>query len=228
MKVNFTFSKDLFEFAAACNVPFVYASSAAVYGASRNFTETPENERPINVYGYSKLAFDQYVRGNLSKAENTVVGLRYFNVFGARETRKGKMASMVYQLYRQLVDSGVAKLFEGTDGYENGEQRRDFVHVDDIVAINLFFAEQQKAQGIVNAGTGKSRSFNDIARTLIALLKTGRIDYIPFKKELVGKYQSFTEADLSSLRSLGYSADFLSLEEGIERTLDGYRYFDRV
>jgi ADP-L-glycero-D-manno-heptose 6-epimerase len=210
MDNNFAFSKTLFHFALTRKIPFVYASSAAVYGASRAFEETPENERPLNVYGYSKLAFDQHVRRWLPVAQSTVVGLRYFNVYGTRETKKGRMASMIYQLYRQLQDTGTARLFKGTDGYADGEQRRDFVSVEDVVKINLFFAGGPIRKGIFNAGTGRSRSFNDIARTLIDLMGKGRIEYIPFPEDLKGKYQSFTEAGISRLRESDYGEEFLS------------------
>jgi ADP-L-glycero-D-manno-heptose 6-epimerase len=222
MDNNFAFSKMLFHFALTRKIPFVYASSAAVYGASRSFEETPGNERPLNVYGYSKLAFDQHVRRWLSVAQSTVVGLRYFNVYGTRETQKGRMASMVYQLFRQLRETGAARLFKGTDGYGDGEQCRDFISVEDVVKINLFFADGPAAKGIFNVGTGRSRSFNDIARTLINLMGSGRIEYIPFPEELRGKYQSFTEAGIARLRENGYAEDFLTLEEGIARAYAGW------
>ena len=148
-----------------------------------------------------------------------MVGLRYFNVYGPRETEKGKMASMVYQLYRQINMSGVARLFEGTDGYADGEQRRDFVFVEDLVNVNLSFADGDIRKGIVNVGTGKNRSFNDVARTIIKILGRGEIEYISFDQRLRGKYQSFTEADLKALRGVGYSQSFTSLEEGIARSV---------
>ena len=156
----------------------------------------------------------------MTAADSTVVGLRYFNIYGPRETAKGKMASMVYQLYRQLRDTGEAKLFEGTDGYGDGEQRRDFVFVDDLVKVNLHFAERAGVKSIVNVGTGRSRSFNDVANQLIKLLGKGKIVYIPFDQALQGKYQSFTEADLCSLRQAGYEGEFTNLEDGIARTVE--------
>jgi ADP-L-glycero-D-manno-heptose 6-epimerase len=222
MDNNFTYSKLLFHFALTRRIPFIYASSAAVYGCSRAFDETPENERPINVYGYSKLVFDQHVRRWLSVARSTVVGLRYFNVYGRRETRKGRMASMVYQLHRQLKETGLARLFEGTDGYADGEQRRDFVSVDDVVKVNLFFAQGPLKKGILNVGTGKSRSFNDVANVLIKLMRRGRIEYVPFPEELRGKYQSFTEAAIGPLRDAGYTDAFLNLEEGIAKAMKAW------
>lgn len=214
---NFTFSKALFEFAIDRKVPFVYASSAAVYGNSTSFEEKIGNERPINVYGYSKLLFDQYVRKNISRAESTVAGLRYFNVFGPREFHKGAMASMVYQCYAQLEEKGEICLFEGTGGFGNGEQRRDFIFVEDVVKINLYLASQPQVRGIFNAGTGKSRSFNDIANAWISLAGKGSIRYIPVPGNIKDRYQSFTEAEISSLRAVGFSDEFTSLEAGIEK-----------
>jgi ADP-L-glycero-D-manno-heptose 6-epimerase len=214
---NFTYTKELLHWALECRVPLVYASSASVYGMSRHCVETPEHEGPLNVYAYSKLLFDNYLRRLLPGISSTVVGLRYFNVYGPREDHKGRMASMVWQLFQQLRTTGVARLFEGTDGYAAGEQRRDFVFVGDAVDINLFFAFGPPRQGIYNVGTGTSRSFNDIARTLIGLLGRGEIQYIPFPESLRGKYQSFTESDISRLRSNGYDRPLTSLEEGIRQ-----------
>ena len=223
MQNNFTFSKLLLDYALSDKIPFVYASSGAVYGASQSSEINGDNERPLNVYGYSKLVFDQYVRPKLKSAESTVVGLRYFNVYGPRETEKGKMASMVYQLYRQISGAGVARLFEGTDGYADGEQRRDFVFVEDLVNVNLSFADGDIRKGIVNIGTGESRSFNDAARIIIKKLGKGEIEYIPFDQRLRGKYQSFTEADLKPLRDIGYSQSFTSLEDGIARSVSQWQ-----
>src|SRR5579862_6655677 len=219
---NFTFSKLILHFALANKVPLVYASSAAVYGASSAFAPTRENERPLNLYGLSKLAFDNHVRTVAARSESTVAGLRYFNVYGPRESHKGKMASMVYQLYRQLKTSGRARLFEGTDGYADGEQRRDFVFVNDIVRVNLALAEGPVRNGVFNVGTGQARTFNDVAKALIARLGTGTIDYVPFPMSLAGKYQSFTQADLSALRNSGYTESFSQLEDGIARSVDAW------
>ena len=218
---NFTYTKNIINYAAERLIPLVYASSAATYGASSNFKEIPENEKPLNVYGYSKLATDQYLRSIIDGIESTVVGLRYFNVYGQRETKKGKMASMVYQLYKQIEKTNKAKLFEGTGGYENGEQRRDFVYVKDVVNVNLFFGLSNKIhKGIVNCGTGESRSFNDIAKTLINIKGSGTIEYVPIPDSIKNKYQSFTQADLEGLRNLGYSGDFHKLEDGIKECFD--------
>jgi ADP-L-glycero-D-manno-heptose 6-epimerase len=219
---NFTFSKELLHWALGQRAPFVYASSASVYGDNRHCSETPDCENPLNVYAYSKLLFDQYVR-RLPPPSSTVVGLRYFNVYGPREGQKGRMASMVWQLLRQLESTGEARLFEGTDGYGDGEQRRDFVFVGDVVAVNLFFAEGSPKVGVFNVGTGVSRSFNDIARTIIGLLGRGEIRYIPMPESLKAKYQSFTQSDITRLRAAGYERPFTTLEEGIRSLRDADR-----
>jgi ADP-L-glycero-D-manno-heptose 6-epimerase len=223
MDNNFTFSKELLHHALANRIPFVYASSAAVYGSGGAFGESPDNERPLNLYGYSKLVFDQYVRRLLPDAGSTLVGLRYFNVYGPRETHKGKMASMVYRLHRQLQETGRMQLFCGSDGYGDGEQRRDFVFVNDVVQVNLFFASGSLKKGIVNCGTGTSRSFNDVARRLADLAGKGEIDYFPMPGAIGGKYQSFTQADLAALRQLGYNESFASLETGIAACVAHWR-----
>jgi ADP-L-glycero-D-manno-heptose 6-epimerase len=219
---NFTFSKLLLHFALSRKIPLVYASSAAVYGSSNTFVPSSENERPLNLYGLSKLAFDNHVRSIVVNSESTVAGLRYFNVYGPRESHKGKMASMVYQLYRQLKTNGRARLFEGTGGYADGEQRRDFVFVNDIVRVNLALAEGPVRSGVFNVGTGHARTFNDVARILIARLGAGAIDYVPFPESLAGKYQSFTQADLSALRNFGYNESFSTLENGIAQSVDAW------
>jgi ADP-L-glycero-D-manno-heptose 6-epimerase len=215
MDNNFTFSKELLRFALEQEVPFVYASSAAVYGPNPASREVAENERPLNAYAFSKLVFDQHVRRALASARSTVVGLRYFNVYGPREVQKGRMASMVHQLWRQLAETGRARLFEGSDGWGDGEQRRDFVCVDDVVRVNLFFADGPPRRGVLNVGSGRSRSFNEVARTIIGLRGEGEVEYVPFDEGVRGRYQSFTEADLTALRAAGYVAPFTPLEEGI-------------
>ncbi len=216
MDNNFTFSKELLHAALEWKAPFVYASSASVYGNNRTFKEDPAYEQPLNVYGLSKLVFDQYVRALQPSFGSTVVGLRYFNVYGPRENHKGRMASMVYQLYKMLKDTGKARLFQGTDGYGDGEQRRDFVFVGDVVDVNLHFMHADKhTAGVFNVGSGASRSFNDIARNLIQQLGSGEIEYFPMPESLHGKYQSFTEGDITGLRQAGYSKPTTDLESGI-------------
>jgi ADP-L-glycero-D-manno-heptose 6-epimerase len=219
---NFAFSKTLLDFALLSKIPFVYASSAAVYGGSRAFAPSRENERPLNLYGLSKLAFDNHVRVVATKAESTVVGLRYFNVYGPRESRKGKMASMVYQMYRQLKTTGRVRLFRGTDGYADGEQRRDFVFVIDVVHVNLALAEGPVRSGIFNVGTGQARSFNDVAKILIKRLGAGAIEYIALPESLAGRYQSFTQADLATLGGAGYRETFTTLEDGIAQSIEAW------
>jgi ADP-L-glycero-D-manno-heptose 6-epimerase len=214
---NYTYSKELLRWALEHRVPFIYASSASVYGMTRQCTETPDHEAPLNVYAYSKLLFDNYIRRLMPQITSTVAGLRYFNVYGPREGHKGRMASMVWQLYHQLKTVGVARLFEGTDGYAAGEQRRDFVFVGDAVDVNLYFAFGPPRQGIFNVGTGTSRAFNDIARIVIGLLGRGETQYIPFPETLRGKYQSFTESDITRLRAAGYTRPMTTLEEGVRQ-----------
>jgi ADP-L-glycero-D-manno-heptose 6-epimerase len=220
MENNFSFSKALLHFALERKIPFVYASSASVYGSNLVSEPSPSYERPLNLYALSKLAFDNHVRGRLAAAESAVVGLRYFNVYGPRERHKGPMASMVFQLYRQLNESRRARLFEASGGYPDGEQRRDFVFVGDVVRLNLFFARRPEViRGIFNAGTANSRSFNEVARTLIAHLGYGEIEYVPFPAELAGKYQNFTQADVALLRNAGWQVPFTSLEDGIAQSV---------
>src|SRR5271156_567908 len=217
---NFTFSKLILNFALSHKIPLVYASSAAVYGSSSAFAPSRENERPLNLYALSKLAFDNHVRCAAAKSASTVAGLRYFNVYGPRESHKGKMASMVYQLYRQLKSSGRARLFKGTGGYADGEQRRDFVFVGDVARVNLALADGPVRRGIFNVGTGRARSFNDVANIVIAQLGAVAIDYVPVPENVVDKYQSFTQAELSGLRHAGYTENLSSLEDGIAQSTD--------
>jgi ADP-L-glycero-D-manno-heptose 6-epimerase len=216
MRNNFDYSKKLLHYCLERYVPFLYASSAAVYGSGANgFREDPVCEAPLNVYGYSKCLFDQYVRRVLPNARSQVVGFRYFNVYGPREAHKGTMASVAFHFDGQLKESGRVKLFEGSDGYAHGEQRRDFIHVDDAVAVNLWFLDHPHRSGIFNVGTGRAQSFNDVARAVIAYHGRGAIEYVPFPDHLRGRYQSFTEADIAGLRAAGYDRPFETVEEGV-------------
>ncbi|MGN7610569.1 ADP-glyceromanno-heptose 6-epimerase [Magnetococcales bacterium HHB-1] len=224
MDNNYTYSQELFHFALEQQIPFIYASSAATYGSSTTFREVPENEKPLNIYGYSKLLFDRYVQSHLTEAKATVAGLRFFNVYGPREVHKGRMASMVHQLYHQLKSRQFVELFKGSGGYGDGEQRRDFISVNDIIKVHHFLLEEGPIQGIFNVGTGKSRSFNAIARTLIEQLGFGEIRYRDMPEGLVEKYQNFTEADISSLREAGFKASFTSLEEGIAAFIEAQQH----
>jgi ADP-L-glycero-D-manno-heptose 6-epimerase len=217
MENNVSFSKAVLHFAIERNIPLVYASSAAIYGANQVFGESPENEAPLNLYGQSKLIFDNYVRSILPSVSSTVVGLRYFNVYGPREMHKGRMASMIYQLYCQLRKDGRARLFEGSGGFAAGEQRRDFVSVTDVIGVNLFFATGPVRKGIFNAGTGQARTFNEVVKQLTHALGKGAVEYIPFPEGLLEKYQSHTQADISALRAAGYVHRFAPLEDGIAK-----------
>jgi len=217
-------AKELLHFALEHKIPFVYASTAAVYGASTNFTEAPANERPLNVYGYSKLVFDNYVRRLMPEMKSTAVGLRYFNVYGPREQHKGRMASVIHHFTRQLKDTGTIRMFEGSGGYGNGEQRRDFVFVKDLARINMFFAgllpegPKKSVHGVVNAGTGEARTFKAVAESLMQVHGPGQIEYIPFPGDLKNRYQHYTQADVAGLRAAGYTAPFTSLEDGVKQT----------
>ena len=233
MDNNFQNTKEVLAFAIRENAPLVFASTAAVYGLSGpgRFTPTIENERPLNVYGYSKLVFDHYFRHQLSldRVPINAVGLRYFNVYGPREQHKGRMASVIHHFTKQLKETGKVRLFAGSGGYGDGEQRRDFVYVRDLARLNMFFAQigpyAPKAgetlrtyRGVVNAGFGVSRSFNDVARALMAVHGQVPIEYAPFPVDLEGRYQHFTEADLTGLRQQGCDLKMTPLEEGIIET----------
>lgn len=217
---NLLYSKELLNFSQKTKTPLIYASSASVYGAGKIFKESVENEDPINLYAYSKFKFDQLVRQELIKSETQIVGLRYFNVYGPQEQHKGTMASVAFHLHNQLKDNNEIKLFEGSDGYDDGEQRRDFIYVEDVVKVNLWFLENQKVSGIFNVGTGKSQTFNEVARSVINWNKKGKINYVPFPEKLKGAYQSYTQADISKLRRAGYKDEFLNVQEGIKKYLD--------
>ncbi|HWQ94548.1 MAG TPA: ADP-glyceromanno-heptose 6-epimerase [Gammaproteobacteria bacterium] len=223
MRNNYDYSKHLLHYCVKHKIPFIYASSAAVYGGGKVFKESPECEAPLNVYGYSKFLFDQHVRRLLPTAKNQIVGLRYFNVYGPREEHKGSMASVAFHFRNQIREIGKVKLFEGSDGYANGEQRRDFIYVGDAVAVNLWFLAQRDKSGIFNLGTGKSHSFNDVARAVIKAEGKGEIEYVPFPDHLRGRYQSFTEADMSALRAIGYTQPFKDIEQGVDAYMDQLR-----
>ena len=235
MRNNYRYSVALLDHCQDNDIPLLYASSASVYGAGNVFREDREHEAPLNVYGYSKFLFDQYVRRVLGDRTSQVVGFRYFNVYGPREKHKGRMASVARHFFDQYRSEGRVKLFEGSGGYGNGEQRRDFVHVDDVVAANLWFLDRPNASGIFNLGTGRAQSFNDMAaavvnaiesrsgsarRSVEDLVAAGAIRYVPMPAALVGKYQSFTEADLTALRKAGYAAPFAAVEEGAARYVE--------
>ena len=211
----------------------IYASSAAIYGASREFREVRECEAPLNIYGYSKFLFDQLVRRRYEERTAQIVGLRYFNVYGEREQHKGRMASVAFHFFNQYRGADHVRLFTGSGGYGDGEQRRDFVSVEDCVKVNLFFLDHPGTSGIFNVGTGAAQSFNDVAvatvnacrkaserdrrSRLTAMRERNIVQYIPFPEDLKGRYQSYTQADISALRAAGYDAPFLTVEQGVAR-----------
>jgi ADP-L-glycero-D-manno-heptose 6-epimerase len=232
---NFRYSSELLEFCQDEEIPFLYASSAAVYGGGSVFREAPEHEAALNVYGYSKQLFDQIVRRRLPDAAAPIVGFRYFNVYGPYEAHKGRMASVAWHFFNQYRATGQVKLFEGSGGYANGEQRRDFVSVEDVAKVCMWFLDHPRRSGIFNVGTGRAQTFNDVAvatvnacrrakgeasGTLDALVRSGAIAYVPFPEALVGKYQSYTCADLASLRAAGYEAPFYDVETGVGRYVE--------
>ncbi len=220
MQRNFEFSKQLLHYCLDRRIALVYASSASVYGAGREFRVAPQCERPINLYAWSKLAFDQYVRRFIAGAKSPLVGLRYFNVYGPGEAHKGEMASVIWHFHNQLRQGNEVRLFDGSGGYGPGEQLRDFIHVDDVARANTWFLEHGGARGIFNLGTGRARSFNDVAGAVIAWHGRGTVRYIPFPAELATSYQSFTQADLATLRLAGYNDGFIDVEAGVRSYLD--------
>ncbi|HUR41215.1 MAG TPA: ADP-glyceromanno-heptose 6-epimerase [Verrucomicrobiae bacterium] len=219
MEVNYRYSKVMLAFCQERRIPFIYASSASVYGMGPKYVEGQGAEKPLNLYAYSKHLFDQYVR-RLKTPAAQVAGLRYFNVYGPREQHKAGMASTAFHFNNQVEAEGECRLFAGCDGYADGEQRRDFVYVEDIVDLNLWLYDHPNITGVFNAGTGRSQSFNDVARAVIAWHGKGKIKYIPFPDALKGRYQSFTEANLEKLRAAGYSKEFLTVEQGVAKYLD--------
>ncbi len=221
MNVNYEYSKAMLHYCLEHRVPFFYASSASTYGAgAHGFTEGDDCEDALNPYAYSKLAFDRYVRQLLPEAHSRVVGLRYFNVYGPQEHHKGKMASIFYQLYNQIKETGKAKLFEGYDGYGPGEQRRDFIYVRDVVKVNLWFWREKGPSGIFNCGTGKAHTYNEAAQAVIDALGTGTIEYRSFPEVLKGKYQSFTEANPEKLLAAGYDGGFYDMKDAVKEYCD--------
>ena len=230
MDNNYRYSRALLDWCQDEEVPCLYASSASVYGAGPVFREERRFEAPLNVYGYSKFLFDEHVRRRLDARVAPIVGFRYFNVYGPNEAHKGRMASVAFHAPNQFVESGKVKLFVGSAGYGDGEQQRDFVHVDDVVAVNLHFLGGGDASGIYNCGSGRAQTFNDVARSVVngvraardedalsleAMVAQGLVEYIPFPAQLVGKYQSYTQADLTRLRAAGYERAFMSVEQGV-------------
>ena len=211
MKTNYEYSKELLKACIKKQIPLIYASSASVYGmGKRGFRESEECESPMNPYAFSKLMFDRYVRQFADKVKSKIIGLRYFNVYGQQESHKGKMASIFYQIYKRMKLGGGPRLFKGTDGYGDGEQKRDFIYVKDVAKINLWCLEHEISNGIYNCGTGHAHTFNDVGKAMIESMNLQRlkITYCDFPDELRGKYQSFTEADMKKLAAAGYKEGF--------------------
>lgn len=227
---NYRVTLELFEYCQRRATPFLYASSAAVYGGSSVYAEAPANEVPLNVYGYSKLLFDQVLRQRMQRLAAQVVGLRYFNVYGPHEQHKGRMASVAFHNMNQFLAEGHVRLFGGWDGYGDGEQSRDFISVQDVVAVNLHFLDHPEKSGIFNCGTGRAQPFNDVAAAVVNtlraekgeaalpladLVKAGFIRYVPFPDDLKGYYQSYTKADASNLRAAGFSEPMRDVQTGV-------------
>jgi ADP-L-glycero-D-manno-heptose 6-epimerase len=237
MANNYRYTMDLLDICTAQKVQLLYASSAATYGGSDVFVESREHEKPLNIYGYSKFLFDQIMRKRFAEKANTaqVVGFRYFNVYGPRESHKGRMASVAFHQYHQYKANGHVKLFGEYGGYGPGEQSRDFVSVEDVVKVNLYVLDHPEISGIFNLGSGRAQPFNDVAHavanamrkldkvkpaTLQELVKEKAIEYIPFPDALRGKYQCFTQADLTKLRAAGYTEAFMDVEQGVSRYIE--------
>ena len=227
MKANYEYSKAVLHFCIDHRIPFLYASSASTYGAGKNgFREGDECEDALNPYAYSKLLFDRYVRQVMPEAKSQIVGLKYFNVYGPQEHHKGNMASIFYQLYHQVKDNDVCRLFKGygcfSDGtpIEDGGQKRDFIYVKDVVKVNLWFWKNNGPSGIYNCGTGKAHTYNEVAQSVIQALGTGHIEYREFPEVLKGKYQNFTEADKTQLLAAGYDEGFHDMVAAVKEYCD--------
>lgn len=236
MELNYRCSRRLLDVCDATGARLLYASTAAVYGSGTRFSEAPENERPLNVYGYSKLLFDNVVRRDAKKRAQ-VAGFRYFNVYGPGEAHKDRMASVALHHIRQFEESGKVRLFSAYDGWGDGQHSRDFIHVDDLVKVKLWFLQHPELSGIFNLGTGRAQPFNDVATSVVNTVRArkqlpaltldqqvaqGIIEYIAFPDALQGKYQSFTQADISRLRAIGYEEDFLTVEQGVAAYVSAY------
>ena len=232
MENNYRYTVALLDYCQNEEVPLLYASSASVYGGGTVFSESRGHEGPLNVYGYSKFLFDQYVRRMWQHKTAQIAGFRYFNVYGPREQHKGRMASVAFHHFGELREGGKVRLFGEYGGYGPGEQTRDFVYVDDVVAVNLWFLRHPQRNGIFNVGTGRAQPFNDVAHATINAtrslrgepplsleqqVKAGLIEYVAFPEALIGKYQCHTQADLARLRQSGCDVPFLDVAAGIER-----------
>jgi ADP-L-glycero-D-manno-heptose 6-epimerase len=227
MNRNYDYSKELLHWSSNKSISLVYASSASVYGdGSRGFTEDSNAEHPINMYAYSKYLFDIYVKRTLPFLKNQVVGLRFFNVYGPHESHKGSQASVVFHANNQIKSTGKIKLFGSQDNIIAGEQKRDFVYVDDCANVAISMIENKNISGIFNLGSGRAETFNSLARSVIEWHGHGEIEYIDFPDHLKGSYQNFTQADLSALRKAGYKKEFKTIREGVFEYLDSINNID--
>lgn len=222
---NYEFSRRLFDACSTNGARLIYASSAAVYGSNPVCSEQEDHESPLNVYGWSKLLFDRYVRASIdpkgmNSERNQVVGLRYFNVYGPHEDHKGDMSSVVGRFCDQLADGGAIRVFDASHGVGPGGHQRDFIHVDDVVDVVLWFFDRPGVSGLFNCGTGVARSYNELAEEVIRWYGSGSIEYIPMPDALAHRYQPLTRADLGALRSAGYDRDFIPVEVGVPRYLN--------
>lgn len=243
MRNNYRYSATLLEHCQDNDIAFLYASSAAVYGAGTVFREERAHEAPLNVYGYSKRLFDDYVRRALPERTAQIAGFRYFNVYGPRETHKGRMASVALHFFEEYRRDRRVRLFAGSGGFPDGEQRRDFIHVDDVVAVNIDFWRHPQRSGIFNLGTGTAASYNAVAvatinacrraegdppRSLAELQREGAIEYVPMPDALVGRYQSFTQADLARLRAAGCTEPMSDVDRGVARYVESLMSVSRA
>lgn len=212
---NYEYSKELLHYCLDREIPFLYASSAATYGDTDIFIEEPQYEGALNVYGYSKQQFDNYVRRLWQDATehkeklSQITGFRYFNVYGPREQHKGSMASVAFHLNSQMNAGENPKLFAGSEHF-----KRDFVYVGDVAAVNLWFMDSG-VSGIFNCGTGNAESFNEVAKAVIKHHGKGQVETIPFPEHLKGAYQEYTQADLTKLRAAGCDVTFKTVAEGV-------------
>lgn len=243
MDNNYRVTLELFQYCQTHKIPLLYASSAAVYGAGPVYAENVQHEAPLNVYGYSKYLFDQVLRRHMFDLSAPVVGLRYFNVYGPNEQHKGRMASVAFHNMNQFLEQGNVRLFGGWDGYDDGEQQRDFIYINDVVDVNLFFLGRPDISGVFNCGTGKAQPFNDVASTVVNTLRQHKgqptlslqdlvaqelIRYIPFPNDLKGRYQSHTQADLTQLRAAGYTQAFHDVQSGVADYVNTLLAQDRI
>jgi ADP-L-glycero-D-manno-heptose 6-epimerase len=226
-ELNVNYSKDVWNACVKFNIPLVYASSAATYGLGEHGYKDDHDIiarlKPLNPYGDSKNDFDKWVLEQNAHPPFWA-GLKFFNVYGPNEYHKGRMASVIFHAFGQISKNGSMKLFRSHNpDYTNGGQLRDFVYVKDVVDVCLFLMEHKPKSGIYNLGSGKARTFLDLAKnTFKSLGKEEHIEFIDTPEDIRDKYQYFTEADMSKLKNAGYSKEFHSLEEGVTDYVQNY------